>query len=156
MELKRVVTLAIFAVLLIAGFLVYFDIYLKQPHISGYALSNGKDEHGCLVRSGFRWDNSTQACTKSSGNKTIIYQVSDFQSCLDAGYAINENNKTHLLQCQTLNGTLFVNININNSTKITKANMNAKMNASKPDNTTNYPDNVTLMSNFSITNIFNS
>lgn len=137
------ITLAVFAVLLIVGFFVYFDVYLKQPPIQGLAIRNGKDEHGCLVRSGYKWDNSSQACIKESANKTMIYQVFDFESCLNAGYAINENNKTKKLQCQTLNGTLF----INNSPKISA-------NLSKETNTTNYPDNVFLMSNFSIAGLF--
>lgn len=141
MELKRVATLVVFAVLLTTGFLVYFLIYLKQPPISGYTINNGKDAHGCLIRSGFRWDNSTQSCIKSLGNGTIVYQVFDFKSCLDAGYALSENNKTKQLQCQTLNGTLF----LDNSTK-------TKTNLSNQANTTKYPDNVTLIGNFTITN----
>ena len=144
MELKRVATLVVFAILLTTGFLVYFLVYLKQPPISGYTINKGKDGHGCLISSGFRWDNSTQSCTKSSSNGTI-YQVFDFESCLDAGYAIRENNVTRKLQCQTLNGTLF----LDNSPK-------AKTNLSNQANTTKYPDNVTLVGNFTITNTTNS
>lgn len=139
MDIKRVVTLVVFGLFLAAGFMVYFLVYLHTP-ITSHTINNGKDGHGCLTRSGYRWDNSTQSCIKESSNGTIIYQVFDYDSCFDAGYPVNENNKTHLLQCLALNGTYF----INNSTK---ANLNA---SSSDENTTNYPDNTTIVGNFSI------
>jgi len=145
MEIKRIASLVIFALLLTAGFMVYFIIYLKQPPIQGYTINNGRDENGCLTRSGFEWDNSTQNCIKKSSNNSIIYQVFDFKSCLGAGYAINEDNKTNQLQCQSLNGTLFVD----NSTNVSKNSMNET-------NITKYPDNVTLVGNFTIENVTNS
>ena len=142
MEIKRVASLVVFALLLTAGFMVYFVIYLKQPPIQGYTINNGRDGHGCLIDSGYKWDNSTQNCIKESVNNSVIYQVVDFKSCLDAGYALNEDNKTQQLQCQTLNGTLFVD----NST-------NASINSINETNITKYPDNVTLEGNFTITNV---
>ena len=144
MELKRAVTLIIFALLLTAGFMVYFIIYLKQPPVQGYLINNGRDGHGCLINSGYGWDNSTQNCIKRSSNNSIIYQVVDFKSCLDAGYAINENNKTNQLQCQSSNGILFMDNSTNNN--------------SSKDNTTKYPDYLALVGKFKIngTNITNS
>jgi hypothetical protein len=147
MEIKRVAALIIFSLLLISGFMVYFIIYLKQPPIQGFVINNGRDGHGCLYRSGYAWDNSTLSCIKESGNNSIIYQITDFKSCLDAGYAISEDNKTHQLQCQALNGTLF----IGNST-----NMNATANLSNKTNTLKYPDYAAMEGNFMITNATNS
>ena len=145
MEIKRVVTLIVFTLLLTAGFMVYFIIYLKQPPIQGYLINNGRDGHGCLTRSGYEWDNSTQNCLKESGNGCVLYQITDFKSCMNAGYAINENNKTNQLQCQTLNGTLF----FDNSE-------NASSNSFNKTNITKFPDNITLEGNFTIRNTTNS
>ena len=142
MELKRVATLVVFTLLLTAGFMVYFIIYLKQPPIQGYVINNGRDGHGCLVNSGFKWDNSTQNCMKVGANNSVILQVVDFSTCLASGYAINEDNKTGQLQCQTLNGTFFSDHSGNASTN--------------KSNTTKYPDSITLVGNFTITNATNS
>ncbi len=140
MELKRVVLLVSFAIFLTAGFLIYFIIYLKQPPIQGYVINNGRDGHGCLTNSGYEWDNLTQSCAKDSANGSVIYQIVDFKSCRDAGYAINEDNKTHQLQCEALNGTLFADTSVNETAS---------------SNTTKYPDNITLVSNFTIKNVTN-
>lgn len=140
MELKKVIALAVFVLLLAAGFLVYFVIYLKHPPIQGYVVTNGRDSHGCRLGLGFLWDNSTQSCTEKIYGITI-YQVVDFNSCLDAGYPVSENNATHQLQCHSLNGTIFAK---------------PTGNLSKEKNITNYPNNVTLVGNFTITNGTNS
>jgi hypothetical protein len=141
METKRVVTLITFGLLLVAGFLLYILIYTKQPPIQGLAVGNGRDEHGCLE--GYPWNQTDQSCMKIDA-KQIIYQITDFQSCSDAGYAINENNLTGLLQCHALNGTIFTQ-NASTSTTI------------KVNNTTiDYPNYVTLSGNFTISSNVNS
>lgn len=134
METKRVVTLIIFGILLISGFLLYFLIYTKQPQIQGLAIGNGRDEHGCVE--GYPWNQTAFACMKMD-TKQIIYQIIDFQSCSDAGYAIDENNQTSLLQCHALNGTIFTK---NSTANITKTNNTGIV----------YPDSITLSGNFTI------
>ncbi len=131
METKRVVTLIVFILFVMGGLLLYFLIYSKQPPIHGQVI-NGKDEHGCLVD--YPWNETASACIKESKG-SIFYQVINFQTCSDAGYAIDENNNTGALQCYALNGTIFVQ----NST----AN---KTNASG----INYPPNILLYGNFTI------
>jgi hypothetical protein len=121
----------------------YFIIYIKQPPIQGYYLLNrGRDGHGCLVNSGFKWDNSTQNCLKKSSNSSIIYQVTDFRSCLAAGYAINEDNKTRDLQCQSSNGTLFKDNSV-------------VTNSSSKDTLIKFPDSVIVKENLTITDVTN-
>ena len=143
MEVKRVASLIIFVLLLLAGFMFYFIIYIKQPPIQGYYLLNrGRDGHGCLVNSGFKWDNSTQNCLKKSSNNSIIYQVTDFRSCLAAGYAISEDNRTKQLKCQSLNGTLF----LDNSVVV---------NSSK-DALIKFPDNIILTDNLTVKAVTNT
>ncbi len=134
MEVKRVVTLIAFVTLMIAGFLFYFVIYSRQPPIQGFSVKNGRDDHGCIE--GYAWNGTYLSCIKFESGQ-IKYQVVDFQSCSDAGYAINQSNQTSLLQCYALNGSIFVqsaasaNITENNKTLI-------------------YPDSFTLIGNFSI------
>jgi len=139
METKRVVTLIAFTILLLTGFLLYFFIYTKQPPIQGLAIGSGRDEHGCIE--GFSWNQTDLSCMKINST-AIMYQIIDFQSCSDAGYAINESNQTGLLQCHALNGTIFL------------------QNASAYNNKTNagivYPDNIILSGNFTISSNVNS
>lgn len=140
METKRVVTLVAFGLLLVAGFLLYTLIYTKQPPIQGLAIGNGRDEHGCIE--GYPWNQTAFACMKANLTN-IIYQVLDFKSCSDAGYAIDENNQTNLLQCHTLNGTIFIQ---NSTTNITKTNNTGIV----------YPDSIILSGNFTISSNVNS
>jgi hypothetical protein len=144
METKRVVTLVAFGLLLAAGFLLYILIYTKQPPIQGMAIGNNRDEHGCIE--GYSWNQTAYSCMRANLTE-IIYQVLDFKSCSDAGYAIDENNQTSLLQCHALNGTIFVQ------------NMTG-LNITKTNNTgIVYPDSITLSGNFTIssnTNLTNT
>lgn len=143
MEIKRVASLIVFIFLLTAGFLFYYIIYLKQPQIQGYyLLNNGRNRFGCLVNSGYKWDNSSQNCIKQSLNNTITYQITDFKSCLAAGYAISENGKTRQLQCRSLNGTLFLDNSIGsniivNKTNITKISSNITLGNTNITNNSN-------------------
>ena len=134
METKRIVTLTAFGFFLVIGFLLYFIIYTKQPSIQGQVI-NGRDEHGCFV--GYRWNETEMACEETSVVGEKIYQVFDFNSCQDSGYAIDENNKTGFLQCHALNGTVYTQ----NSTNATKRNGTIKV---------DYPSNVLLYGNFTI------
>ncbi len=140
METKRVVTLVAFGLLLTVGFLLYVLIYTKQPPIQGLAIGNNRDEHGCLER--YPWNQTAYACMKANLTE-IMYQVLDFKSCSDAGYAIDENNQTSLLQCHALNGTVFVQ---NITANITKTNNTGIV----------YPDSITLSGNFTISSNVNS
>lgn len=142
METKRVVTLITFGLLLVAGFLLYLFIYTKQPPIQGLAIGNGRDEHGCIE--GYPWNQTDMSCMKTNLTR-IIYQVIDFQSCSDAGYAINEDNQTGLLQCNALNGSVFTqNASASNTAKV------------KNTTIVNYPSYVTLSGNFTISSNTNS
>ena len=131
METKRVATLITFIFFLVAGFFLYFFIYSKQPSIQGQVV-NGRDEHGCIE--GYSWNETILACINYENG--THYQVFDFQSCSDAGYAIDENNLTGYLQCHSLNGTIFTQ----NSTNVSKTN----------NTTTNYPNNILIYGNFTI------
>lgn len=146
MEIKRVMTLIIFALLLTAGFMFYFIIYLRHLPIQGFIINNGRDGHGCLANSGYKWDNSTQNCMKKSVDGSVIYQIVDFQSCFTAGYALSENNETHDLQCRALNGTFFSDHSGNALVR--------SLNGT--GNTPKLPDNLTLAGNFTIKNTTNS
>jgi hypothetical protein len=135
MDRKRVVTLTAFAIIMAAGFLVYFLIYVKEPPIQGQ-LINGRDEHGCIVGS-FYWNETISACINDSFGK-IAYQVYDFQTCYDAGYPVNEDLVTGLLQCYASNGTVFTQ---QNSTSELANNTSGMV----------YPSNIAIVGNFTIT-----
>ena len=145
MELKRVVTLGVFGVLIAVGFLVYFMIYTRQPPIQGEVINNGRDGHGCLVHSGYRWDNSSQSCMKELLDGTKIFQIIDFDSCKDAGYAISQDNKTKALECNAANGMIFVQ-DSSNKTQIDNSSNSG----------INYPDYIRLIGTFTIKNSTNS
>lgn len=123
MEKKRIAVLAVFVLLLFLGFMLYFIIYLKES-VQGNVIKNNLDQHGCLVDSGFAWNDTANSCLKQLSNGSLIYQIADFNSCSDAGYSISENNSTKILQCHAPNGTIFsensslVNITVNNSKTI--------------------------------------
>jgi hypothetical protein len=106
-------------------------------------LNRGRDGHGCLVNSGFKWDNSTQNCLKKSSNSSITYQVTDFRSCLAAGYAISEDNKTRDLQCQSSNGTLFKDNSV-------------VTNSSSQDSLIKFPDSVIVSGNLTVKAVTNN
>ncbi|MDE1849056.1 MAG: hypothetical protein KGH55_03430 [Nanoarchaeota archaeon] len=135
MEKKRIASLAVLVMVLIAGFLFYF-FYTRQPPIQGQVINGGRDEHGCILGQGFRWNATAQSCIENLFG-ILIYQVTDFTSCYNAGYAVNEDNETGLLQCHTLNGTTFT-VN-SNSTKINLTNSSLS--------------NTIYTSNFTISNI---
>ncbi|MFZ1970954.1 MAG: hypothetical protein WAU65_02125 [Candidatus Nanoarchaeia archaeon] len=107
MEKKRVISLVVFVLLIFAGFATYFFVYTKQSSIQGDVITNGRDAHGCLVNEGYGWNNTQESCINDWLRQK--YQIVDFQSCTDAGYALSENNTTGSLQCQALNGSIFVN-----------------------------------------------
>jgi hypothetical protein len=130
METKRVVTLIAFVLFMAAGFFLYFLIYTKQPPIQGLAINNGRDEHGCIE--GYSWNETALSCINTKNE----YQITNFQSCSDAGYAINEDNKTGSLQCYALNGTIFIE-----NSNITQANNS---------NITTYPEGLALQGNLTI------
>jgi hypothetical protein len=106
MEKKRLVYLMLFMLFMTAGFVTYFFVYSKEPSIQGDIINNGRDVHGCLVQEGYTWNATEKSCVNDwLRNK---YQIVDFQTCKDAGYALSENNATSSLQCQALNGTIFI------------------------------------------------
>ena len=59
----------------------------------------------CLSEEGFVWNEVEQECINPGFSGEAKYQVSDFETCAEAGYAIGES---HPRQCWTPGGRHFV------------------------------------------------
>lgn len=68
-------------------------------------IGGDRDENGCLGAAGYRWNERELACVREWESGEARYQVTNFRTCLDAGYIIMES---YPRQCRALNGDVFV------------------------------------------------
>lgn len=118
MDKKRIASITALFFFLAAGFLFYFTLH-RSGQITGGVIGNNSelDEHGCLIHSGYAWNETEQACVLPWINGTGKYQVFDFSSCMEAGYPLSNITITNMTngqsnkfqQCWEPNGTVFVN-----------------------------------------------
>jgi hypothetical protein len=92
--------------ILLVGFgfitaLVYILISLapEENRIGG-----DRDEHGCLTAAGYSWNADEQACVREWIDGEGRYQVTDFQTCADAGYPVMES---YPRRCRAPNEEIF-------------------------------------------------
>lgn len=133
METKNIVITAVIVVLLAAlGFAYYFELgvndfescaerytvayiypatcetYFGKHFVqgeNGQVIGGDRDEHGCLGPAGFSWNEEEQECVREWEEGEARYQVIDFTTCADAGYAVGES---YPRQCWTPSGRHFV------------------------------------------------
>jgi hypothetical protein len=80
---------------------------------NGALIGGQRDEHGCLGPAGYSWNVSEGECVREWISKAVgvdadgvsRYQVTDFQSCIDAGYPVMESSPR---KCSTSGGRSFV------------------------------------------------
>lgn len=67
-----------------------------------------RDDHGCLGPAGYSWNETEKECVRSWETGADRYQVTDYNSCVEAGYVATK--KTIPKQCETPSGKKFVEI----------------------------------------------
>ena len=72
---------------------------------NGKSVGGDRDVHGCLGSAGYSWSESELSCVREWETGVKRYQVIDFVSCADAGYAVMES---YPRQCRAPNGNVFV------------------------------------------------
>jgi len=92
--------LVIIVVVLVVGGVFFFGCGEDEQIVGG-----DRDENGCLGAAGYRWNESELACVREWESGEARYQVTNFRTCLDAGYIIMES---YPRQCRALNGDVFV------------------------------------------------
>ncbi|OIO40758.1 hypothetical protein CO154_02305 [Candidatus Pacearchaeota archaeon CG_4_9_14_3_um_filter_31_7] len=73
----------------------------------GGLIGGQRDEHGCLTPAGYSWNATEQECVKEWEKGEQRYQVTNFETCKDAGYPIMES---YPQQCATPSGRTFTEI----------------------------------------------
>jgi hypothetical protein len=100
---ENIIGLVVVLVVVAIG-LVFFDLRSLN-----FDSENGdveeRDSYGCLVLEGYSWNASESACVLEWEIGVKRYQIVDFVTCADAGYAVMESNPR---QCRAPNGNVFV------------------------------------------------
>ena len=99
---KRIQILIALFILIAVSLLLFF---LNKEFTDDKIIGGDRDSNGCLGPAGYSWNASEQECVREWEVGDARYQINNFQSCADAGYAVMES---HPRQCRTLGGRLFV------------------------------------------------
>jgi len=68
---------------------------------------DGIGSHGCLIASGYFWNETEKACVRDlvpEGIEKSRYQVDSFETCISAGHSVLP---THPRRCETPRGDIF-------------------------------------------------
>jgi hypothetical protein len=104
-----ILIVVVFLVVVIGGYYTFYYIS-HLPHTStsnptSNVIGGQRDSNGCLGPAGYSWNSSEKECVREWENTTEgRYQVTNFQTCVDAGYPVAESNPR---KCSTPNGRSF-------------------------------------------------
>lgn len=118
MEIKKIMILSLFSLLMIAGFAFYFIVFNRQQ-IQGKVIFNTMDEHGCLIHEGYTWNETEQACVREWVLGANRYQNASVS---------NTTNKTPLKN-NAINWTVQFTTLTDNSQNLTENSSEAKNNS---------------------------
>jgi len=95
--------------ILISILIITLAVFILNKKSSDENIIGGdRDEHGCLGPAGYSWNSTEQECVREWEISDDRYQITNFQSCIEAGYPVMES---YPRQCRTLGGRLFVKEN---------------------------------------------
>ncbi len=90
-------------IIVVLAIIILVAVFLAIPRSD--VIGGDRDKNGCLIPAGYSWNESEKECVKEWETGELRYQVTNFQTCKDAGYPIMES---YPQQCKTPSGRNFV------------------------------------------------
>jgi hypothetical protein len=104
MKKTSIIIIIVILVLLAAGIYVLSKKSFNSGDSNLPIIGGQRDAHGCLGPAGYSWNESEKECVREWSHDEDRYQVTNFQTCVDAGYKLI---KTDPARCETPSGKRF-------------------------------------------------